>query len=84
MIKVKDNRNGNECRLNEIEVGDFFMVNNILYRRCWWDIHSFNSIKYEDDCLVCMRMDDGELVVLRYDHWVELIPDRQIELSVED
>lgn len=84
MIKVHDNRKGNECQLNKTVVGDFFMVNNILYRRCWWDINSFNEITYEDACLVCMRMDDGELVVLRHDQWVELIPNRQIELSVED
>lgn len=84
MIKVKDNRKTNECQLNTLEVGDFFLINNILYRRCWWVTETFDRIDYEDDCFICMRIDDGELVVLRHDTWVELIPNRQIELSVED
>ena len=84
MIKVHDNRDKNEHQLHTVEVGGFFMINGILYRRCWWDINSFNSINYETDCFVCMNMADGELVVLRYDQWVERIPNRQIELSVED
>ena len=84
MITVHDNRKGNECQLHQTVVGDFFMVNNILYRRCWWDINSFTSIRYEEECFVCMNMADGELVVLRYVQWVQPIANRQIELSVED
>ena len=84
MIKVHDNRKDNECQLHNVAAGEFFMVNNILYRRCWWDINSFTKITYEEECLVCMNMADGELVVIRYDQWVQPIADRQIELSVED
>ena len=84
MINVFDNRTTPERRLGEIEAGKFFMINGILYRRCWWDINSFNKITYEEDCLVCTRIDDGELVVLRHDHWVEPVADKQIELRLED
>ena len=84
MIKVHDNRNTNERQLHTIEAYGFFMLDGALYRRCWWDINTFNKIIYEEDNLVCVRMTDGELVGLRYDKWVQPIADRQIELSVED
>lgn len=84
MIKIFDNRTVNERRLHELEPNKFFMINNILYRRCWWDVNSFNKITYEEECLVCTRIDDGELVVLRADQWVEPVLDRQIEFRIED
>lgn len=84
MIKVHDNRNTNERQLHTVEPHGFFMLDGTLYRRCWWDINTFNKIIYEEDSLVCVRMTDGELVGLRYDQWVQPIADRQIELSVED
>ena len=84
MIKVHDNRNTNERQLHAIEPNGFFMLDDKLYRRCWWDINTFNGIKYEEDCFVCMDVAEGELVVIRYDQWVLPIRNRQIELSVED
>lgn len=84
MINVFDNRTTNECRLHELEPNKFFMINNILYRRCWWETETFEKITHEEDCLVCVRIDDGELVVLRFDAWVEPVPDRQIEFRIED
>lgn len=84
MIKVHDNRNTNERRLHTVEPHGFFMLDGTLYRRCWWDINTFNTIKYKDACFTCMNMTDGELVLIRHDEWVQPIADRQIELSVED
>lgn len=84
MIKVHDNRIENEVKLHKVGAGEFFVADGELYRRCWWDINTFNKIIYEEDSLVCVRMTDGELVGLRYDQWVQPIADRQIELSVED
>ena len=84
MIKIHDFRKKHEYALNDIDVGHFFTINNFLDRRCWWEITTFDRIDWEDECVVCMRMDNGELVVLRRDQAVELVPDRQIEISMED
>ena len=84
MIKIHDNRDTNEHQLHTVEPSGFFILNDTLYRRCWWDVNTFNGIKYEDGSFVCVNMTDGELVLIRYDEWVQPIADRQIELSVED
>lgn len=82
MIKVHDNRNNKEYTLGSLNVGKFFMINRTLYRRCWWEVQTFDEIRYEDDCLVCMNMADGELVALRYDQKVEYIPDTYVDLYI--
>lgn len=84
MIKVTDNRKTNECILDNIEAGKFFMVNDFLYRACWWEPETFDTINYEYDTRVCMRMYDGTLCLWRYDKVVTPISERQVEIIVED
>ena len=84
MINIIDNRKENATVLDNIECGRFFMKHDILYRVCWYDISTFDRIVYETDTRVCMRVSDGELVLLPYEEIVEPISDRQIEFIVEE
>lgn len=84
MIKVHDNRTSNEVILDKVEPGKFFMINDILYRKCWYGPETFDCFAYEPDTVVCMSVESGELVLWRYGQIVTPIRDRQIELIVED
>lgn len=84
MIKVKDNRKSNECQLNTLEVGKFFMYYDMLFRRCWWAPNTFLSVDWKSDYVVCMNMNDGEVLTISGEATVQPIADSQIELYVED
>lgn len=84
MIKIYDNRSTNETELHNIECNKFFIVDNTLYRRCWYALATFEKIVHKAETLICVRMNDGELVALSHDQIVEPIADRQIEFIVED
>ena len=45
MINVHDNRKTNERKLKTVEVGKFFMYYDILFRRLWWAISTFDKIE---------------------------------------
>lgn len=82
MINIIDNRKEYMAELDDVECGRFFMKDGVLYRVCWYDFATFDRIVYETDTRVCMRVSDGELVLLPYDTMVEPISDRQIEIIV--
>lgn len=84
MINVHDNRKTNERKLKTVEVGKFFMYYDILFRRCWWSLSTFDKIEWPDEYIVCMNMNTGEVLTISGEAYVEPISDSQVELMVED
>lgn len=84
MITVHDNRKTNERKLKTVEVGKFFMYYDILFRRCFWSLSTFDKIEWPDEYIVCMNMNTGEVLTISGEAYVEPIADSQIELIVED
>lgn len=84
MINVHDNRKTSERKLKTVEVGKFFMYYDILFRRLWWSLSTFDKIEWPDEYIVCMNMNTGEVLTINGEAYVEPITDSQIELIVED
>lgn len=84
MINVHDNRKTNERKLKEVEVGKFFMYYDILFRRCFWSLSTFDKIEWPDEYIVCMNMNTGEVLTISSEAYVEPISDGQVQIMVED
>lgn len=84
MINVHDNRKTSERKLKTVEVGKFFMYYDILFRRCYWSLSTFDKIEWPDEYIVCMNMNTGEVLTISGEAYVEPISDSQIEILVED
>ena len=84
MINIQDNRKTNERKLKTVEVGKFFMFCDILFRRLWWTMSTFDKIEWPDEYIVCMNMNTGEVLTINGEAYVEPISDGQVELIVED
>ncbi len=84
MIKVHDNRKTNERKLKEVEVGKFFVYYDILFRRLWWSLSTFDKIEWPDEYIVCMNINTGEVLTINGESYVEPIFDSQVQIMVED
>lgn len=84
MINIQDNRKTSERKLKTVEVGKFFMYYDILFRRCYWSLSTFDKIEWPDEYIVCMNMNTGEVLTISGEVYVEPIYDNQIEIIVED
>ena len=82
MLKVNDGRTKNERRLSNLETGDFFVWNDLVFRLIGW-INEEWANKY-DDAYAAMLMSTGEITQLDRDTWVEPISDKQMHLTIED
>lgn len=84
MINVHDNRKTSERKLKTVEVGKFFMYYDILFRRLWWTMSTFDKIEWPDEYIVCMNMNTGEVLTINGESYVEPISDGQVQIMVED
>lgn len=84
MLQINDFRKRDEYKLGSLCVGKFFIFDGTLYRRVFWTASTFKRAEWSPECFICMRMTDGELVAINADAMVEYIPDKVIELSMED
>jgi hypothetical protein len=60
------------------------MYYDILFRRLWWAMSTFDKIEWPDEYIVCMNMNTGEVLTISGESYVEPISDGQVELIVED
>lgn len=84
MINVHDNRKTSERKLKTVECGKFFMYYDILFRRCFWSLNTFEKIEWPDEYIVCMNINTGEVLTINGESYVEPISDGQVQIIVED